>query len=241
MKNKNKIGIFLAARSGSRRLPNKHFLRINSNYNIIDLCILRLKKSKLVKKIFLCTTKKKIDDKFNNICIKHNIKLYRGSTNNVSERIIKCAKENFIEIIVRITADCPIIDPMLIDECIRLHYKKKSDYTSNTLQLSFPDGLDVEIINLSTLIKSQRISKTKLNKEHVTHHIRRSKLYKKYNYKNSVNFSNRRWTLDYLKDYFFLKKVVTFFLPNIYFSWKDLIKAEKLNKSLINIKNRKSE
>ena len=59
MKNKNKIAILLAARSGSKRLPNKHFLKINSNYRIIDLCISRLKKSKLVSKIFLCTTKKK--------------------------------------------------------------------------------------------------------------------------------------------------------------------------------------
>ena len=59
MQNKKKIAIFLAARSGSRRLPNKHFLKINSNYRIIDLCISRLKKSKLVSKIFLCTTKKK--------------------------------------------------------------------------------------------------------------------------------------------------------------------------------------
>ena len=59
MKNKKKIAIFLAARSGSKRLPNKHFLKLNSNYRAIDLCILRLKKAKLVHKIFLCTTKKK--------------------------------------------------------------------------------------------------------------------------------------------------------------------------------------
>ena len=73
MKNKHKIAIFLAARSGSKRLPNKHFLEINSNLRIIDLCILRLKKTNLVSKIFLCTTKKKEDDKFKNVCKLHNI------------------------------------------------------------------------------------------------------------------------------------------------------------------------
>jgi len=238
MTNKNKIAIFLAARSGSKRLPNKHFLEINSNLRIIDLCILRLKKTKLVNKIFLCTTKKKEDDKFQDVCKLYKIELFRGSTNNVAKRIIDCAKENSIKIIVRITADCPIIDPKLIDECINLHLNKKNDYTSNTLKLSFPDGLDVEVIDLNILIKSQKISKSKYNKEHVTFFVKKSKLFKKCNYKNLIDYSNRRWTLDNLKDYFFLKKAVSYFSKNIFFSWKELIKAEKYNKSLINIKER---
>ena len=238
MINKNKIAIFLAARSGSKRLPNKHFLKINSNLRVIDLCILRLKKAKLVSEIFLCTTKEKKDNKFKIICKQHNIKLFKGSTNNVAKRIIDCAIENSIKIIVRITADCPLIDPKIIDVCIKLHLKKKSDYTSNTLKLTFPDGMDVEIINLKTLMKSQKISKNKFNKEHVTPFIKNSKLFKKCNYKNYINYSNRRWTLDYLEDYFFLKKIVKFFSPNIFFSWKDLIKSEKYNKSLIYIKER---
>ena len=124
MKNKNKIAIFLAARSGSKRLPNKHFLKFNSKMKTIDLLILRLKKAKLVNKIFLCTTNEKNDLKFKKICTSHNIELFRGSTNNVLKRFIDCAKENSIETVIRITADNPLIDPKLIDECIKLHYKK---------------------------------------------------------------------------------------------------------------------
>ena len=131
MMDKNNIAIILAARSSSKRLPKKHFLKINSTLRIIDLCILRLKKAKLVKKIFLCTTKKKNDDKFIRVCKMHNINLFRGSNLNVAKRIIDCAKENNIKTIVRITADCPIIDPKIIDECIKLHFKKNNDYTSN--------------------------------------------------------------------------------------------------------------
>lgn len=240
-KKKDKIGIFLAARSGSKRLPNKHFLKINSNLRFIDLCIFRLKKTKLVKKIYLCTTKKKEDDKFKDVCNLHDIQLFRGSTNNVAKRIIDCAIENSVDIIVRITADCPIIDPTIIDKCIKLYFSKKVDYTSNTLKLSFPDGLDVEVFNLNSLFYSQKISKNNFNKEHVTFFIRKSKLFKKLNYENYVDYSNRRWTLDTSKDFLFLKKVVKHFLPNVYFSWKDLIKAEKFNKHLINLKERKSE
>ncbi len=238
MKNNHHIAIFLAARSGSKRLPNKHFLKINSKLKAIDLCILRLKKTKLVNKIFLCTTKKKQDDRFKNICKFHNIKLFKGSTNNVAKRFIDCAKKNSIKTIVRITADCPLIDPKIIDECVKLHLKKKSDYTSNVLKPTFPDGLDVEVIELNKLIKSQAISKSKDNKEHVTLFIRKSKSFKKYNYKNNINYSNRRWTLDNKMDHIFLKKVSNYFLPKIYFTWKELIKAEKQNESLINIKER---
>lgn len=234
----NKIAIFLAARSGSKRLKNKHFLIVKSNLRIIDLCILRLKKAKLVKKIFLCTTKRKEDNKFEKVCKEHNIELFRGSTNNVAKRIIDCAKKNFIKTIVRITADCPIIDPKLIDICLKLHFKENSDYTTNTIELSFPDGLDVEVVNLDALEKSQRIDKSFFNKEHVTDFIRKSKLFKKCNYKNFFNYSNRRWTLDNSKDYLFLIKVVKYFYPNIFFSWQEIIKAEKKKRSLINIKER---
>ena len=238
MINKNKIAIFIAARSGSKRLPNKHFLKINKQINFIDLCILRLKKTKLVNEIFLCTTKKKEDDKFKKVCKFHKINFFRGSNHNVAKRIIDCAKENNIENVVRITADCPIIDPKIIDACIRLYFKKNSEYTSNALKLSFPDGLDVEVVKLNSLIKSQKISRTKLNKEHVTLFIRRSKLFKKHNYESYTNYSDRRWTLDNWDDYLFLKNVVSYFLPNKYFSWKDLIKSEKKNNFLINIDKR---
>jgi len=230
---RDKIAIFLAARSGSKRLPNKHFLKLNSKLRVIDLCILRLKKTKLVHKIFLCTTKNKNDQKFKKVCEKNNIEIFRGSSSNVLKRLIDCAKKNSIKIIVRITGDCPIIDPALVDKCIKLHFKKKSEYTSNTLYRSFPDGLDVEIITLDALVKSQKMDNTRINKEHVTPFIRKSKIFKKSFYENKINYGNRRWTIDYIKDFKFLKRVVKFFSPDIYFSWEDVIKAEKKDKNLI--------
>ena len=219
-------------------MPNKHFLKLKNNLRIIDLCILRLKKSKFSNNIFLCTTKKKEDDKFKKVCDFHKINLFRGSSNNVAKRLIDCAQKNSIEIIVRITADCPFVETKLIDECVKLHFKKKNDYTSNVLKPSFPDGLDVEVFDLKSLIKSQKISNTITNKEHVTFFLRKSKIFKKNNYKNQINYSNRRWTIDNLEDYFFLKKVIEHFSNNIFFSWKNLIKAEKNNKNLFNKKKR---
>ncbi len=238
MINFNRIAIFLAARSGSKRLPNKHFLKFNKDLTVIDLCILRLKKTQMVKKIFLCTTRKKEDNKFTKISRKHSIQLFRGSTNNVLKRFIDCAKKNSINTIVRITADCPFIDPKIIDSCIKYHFKKKAEYTSNILDPTYPHGLDVEVFKLRSLIKSQKISNDPYSREHVTSLIRSSKLFKKQNYYNRKDYSNRRWTLDYKKDFIFLKKVMKIFSSNIYFSWKEIIMAEKKNKKLINIKNR---
>ena len=103
--------------------------------------------------------KKKEDDKFINVCRKHNINLFRGSTNNVLKRFIDCANKNSINNIVRITADCPFIDSEIIDNCIKNYFQKKTDYTSNILELSYPDGLDVEVFKLTALIKSQKESK----------------------------------------------------------------------------------
>ena len=100
--------------------------------------------------------------------------------------------------------------------------------------------MDVEVINLNSLIKSQKYSKNKYNKEHVTPYIRKSKIFKKQNLKNPKNYSNRRWTLDDYEDLIFIKKAVKYFSSNFYFSWKDLIKAEKNKKSLVNIKKRTS-
>ena len=208
---------------------------------IIDLCILRLKKTKLANKIYLCTTKNKEDDKFIKVCKEHKINIFRGSENDVLKRLIDCAKKNSIKTIVRITGDCPITDPNLIDKCLRIHFKNNIDYTTNTLKLSFPDGLDVEVIESRALTKSFDMSKNLNNKEHVTPFIRKSNVFSKKNIKSKYDYSDRRWTLDYYKDYIFIKKVYKYFSPNLNFSWKRIISAEKFNKNLINIKKRCNE
>ena len=147
-------------------------------------------------------------------------------------------KKNSIENIIRITADCPLIEPKLIDRCVKIHFKKRVDYTSNILKLSYPDGLDVEIVKLKALLKSQKICQNINNKEHVTSFIRSSKIFKKYNLKSSKDFSDRRWTLDNKQDFNFIKKIFNFFYPKIFFDWKEIIKAETKYKNLLNLKKR---
>ena len=93
------------------------------------------------------------------MCENHNINLFRGDENNVLKRFIDCAKENSITNIIRITADCPLVDPDIIDKCLSIHLKRKLDYTSNILKLTYPDGLDVEVVKLDALVKSLKLKK----------------------------------------------------------------------------------
>ena len=121
---KKKFGIFIAARSDSRRLPGKHFKIINEKLklSVIDYCIRRCKKSK-IKNIYLCTSKNKNDDIFQNI-VKNNIEVFRGSKNNVLKRLIDCAEKYKVTDIIRITADCPLVDKNIINNMLEV-YKKK--------------------------------------------------------------------------------------------------------------------
>ena len=227
---KKKFGILIAARSDSSRLPGKHFKIINEklNLSVIDYCIKRCKKSK-VKNIILCTSNNKNDDVFEKYSKKNNIKVFRGSKNNVLKRYIDCAEKYKISDIIRITGDCPLIDKYIINNLLNIYKEKDYDYVGNVNPSTFPDGLDVEIIKLSMLKKSFTENKSRSNREHVTLHIRKNNKYKKYNMTYKNNLSRIRWTLDTENDLKLIKKIAMTFHPKIHFECKEIYKLRKFN------------
>ncbi len=228
---KKKIGIFIAARSDSSRLPGKHFKIINKklNLSVIDYCIKRCKKSK-IKDIFLCTSNNKNDDVFQKYCKKNKIKIFRGNKNNVLKRFIDCARKYDISDIIRITGDCPLVDLNIINKLLNIYKKKNYDYVCNVNPSTYPDGLDVEIIKVSALKRSLIENTSNLNKEHVTLHIRKSNKFKKYNMTfNKKNLSKIRWTVDTENDLRLVKKIVMKFHPKIHFGWQTIYKLNKFN------------
>ena len=227
---KKKFGILIAARSDSSRLPGKHFKIINEklNLSVIDYCIKRCKKSK-VKNIILCTSNNKNDDVFEKYSKKNNIKIFRGSKNNVLKRYIDCAEKYKISDIIRITGDCPLVDKYIINNLLNIYKEKDYDYVGNVNPSTFPDGLDVEIIKLSMLKKSFTENKSRSNREHVTLHIRKNNKYKKYNMTYKNNLSRIRWTLDTENDLKLIKKIAMTFHPKIHFEWKEIYKLRKFN------------
>ena len=142
-----------------------------------------MSKSKKIDQIVIATTKKKNDTKIIQIAQKKNTSFFRGSEKNVLKRYIDCALKFKATIIVRITSDCPLSDPKLIDKLIINHLKKKVQYSSNINPRSFPDGLDTEIINFKTLFNLKLMKLSVYDKEHVTPYLIRNKKIKKYNYK----------------------------------------------------------
>jgi len=126
--------------------------------------------------------------------------VFRGDLHDVQKRFIECAKLHSTDLIVRITGDCPIIDPELVDEVVAQYLTTGVEYCSNSNPPTFPDGLDVEVFSLNTLMRSRSNELTASGAEHVTHDIKMSTSLSKSNFTGSPDFSSERWTVDYKDD-----------------------------------------
>ena len=202
------IGCIIQARVGSNRLPKKILKNLDKKYNVLDYVINQLKFSKKIDKIIIATTLSKDDDVIVNFAKKNNYNYFRGSENNVLDRFYQCAKKFNLDAIVRITSDCPLIDPNIVDQVIEKFKSTNHEYVTNTFPRTFPKGLDVEIFNLKLLKEIWENAVLPSEKEHVTQFVFNNKKFKIGNVDNVKNLSDLRWTIDYEKDYEFLFKII---------------------------------
>lgn len=168
-----KIGAIVQARFSSTRLPGKILKKLPYGSNITALAqvIRRLKRSKEIDDIVVATTQEKESPQIINIAKSEKVKHFRGSTENVLSRYYMAAKENAFDIIVRITSDCPCVDPEITDLIIKKYLTTKADYMSNTLKRAFPRGLDVEVFSFDALERAYKNANKDFEKEHVTPYI----------------------------------------------------------------------
>jgi len=239
---KKKVICIIQARYSSTRLTGKVLKKINSNLTVLEFLVKRLKRSKLIDKLVIATSNNPNDLPIIKICKKMNISYYVGLEKNVLDRYYKANKKYSGDIVVRITSDCPLMDPQLVDDFIKIFVKKKVDYLSNIFKRTYPDGLDVEIFNKQSLEFAWKNTNSPFDKEHVTPFLKRNKLIKKYNVKYKKVLSNEFWGLDYKEDLILLRTIARFFEPNIYFSWKDILKMKKEKNKIfdINIKKKRT-
>ena len=148
-KNKKKIIAIIQCRLNSRRLPNKAILKLSGIPAIIRM-VNRVKRSKEIDEIWIATGLSKVNDKLCNLLSNKNINFYRGDDEDVLSRFMHIGNKTKASYIVRLTGDCPLIDPSIIDQAIEKIIKNKVDYVSNILPRSFPDGLDVEFCTKKT-------------------------------------------------------------------------------------------
>jgi len=223
----------------SSRLPGKVLMEINKK-PVLWYLIRRLKKIKRINNIILATTTNKEDDELVNLAKKNKIKFYRGSEHDVMQRVLFAARKFKTDIIVSITGDCPIIDYNLVSQCLNSFLKNNVDYLSNSNIRSYPDGMDVQVYNYQALRKSYSLTRSMVDKEHVTLHIRKNP--NKFKILNIVapselHYPNLGLTLDYYQDFILIKKLINFFnkKKNYYFTCEDILKIYKKNKFFFKI------
>ena len=217
-----KVVAIVQARRGSIRLPNKVMKPI-TGIPMIEILLKRLNKSKLLDQIFLATSTEKKNRLLVDQVERIGFTCIQGSELDVLDRYIKAAEQCKADAVVRITGDCPLVDPVLVDECINGFIDSKVDYYSNTISPTFPDGLDVEIIKFSALKKAAQDSTKLSHREHVTPYIKEYDIFSKLNHSNNEDLSALRWCVDDPEDFDVISKVFEHFKPNIHFSWKEVL------------------
>jgi glutamate-1-semialdehyde 2,1-aminomutase len=230
MELKREVLAIIQARFNSTRFPGKVVKKIN-NKTVLEILIKRLFRSEYVSKIIVACSKNKKDLAILNICKKLGINYFTGSEDDVLDRFYKAAKKFKGENIVRITGDCPLIDPKIIDDVISNFFSNNVDYASNTNPPTFPDGFDVEVFKFSTLKEAHIKARQSTEREHVTPFIINNKKFKKFNLKYPTDYSSLRLTLDEKEDFVLIAKIIKYFKNNLNFNLKNILDLYKKKKN----------
>jgi spore coat polysaccharide biosynthesis protein SpsF len=196
------IGIIIQCRTDSNRFPKKILKLIDDKpvlWHVINQC----KKTKL--QIIISTTTRKMDDPIIEIAKKSKVEFYRGSKNDVLDRYYQTAKKFGLKWIIRITSDCPIIDPNESVKVAKLLKSKKIDYVALD-DKTYPDGLDTEGFTFESLEQAWKNAKLSSEREHVSPYIQKNNFKKKI-ISNKKNLSHLRFTIDYKDDLKFLRAI----------------------------------
>ena len=215
MEIKKQILAVIQARMNSTRLPGKVLKKIG-NLTCIEILLKRLSKSKLIDQIIVVTSTNQHDDILYDKLSKIGVDCFRGDETNVYKRFHDVVKNSEASVVVRITADCPLIDPRVIEKVINYFHAsyKKYDYVSNILEPSYPIGLHTELFSIDALEKANNNSIDPIEREHVTPYIYRNPdFFELGSVVFEENFSNHRWTIDYPEDFVLIRKIIEELYP----------------------------
>jgi len=221
------IVAIVQARLGSKRLPNKVIKPING-LPMIEVLLARLSKSKLITKIVVATSEDDTDKKLKKLINKLGYDCEQGSKDDVLKRYITVAEKYEANIIVRITGDCPLVDPDLVDQVINKFINDSVDYCSNTIPATYPDGLDVEVFTIEALKKSSSMTTNSSDLEHVTPYLKESGNFKTSCLENHNDLSEMRWTVDESIDLEVVDTIFKSFAPDLNFSWLKVLDLQKI-------------
>jgi len=242
--NRDRIVCIIQARMGSSRLPGKVMKEICGK-PMIQWVVSRSMHSNFIDHVLIATTESESDDTIAMFCQKNSIACYRGNEFDVLDRYYQAAKLAEADIVVRLTADCPLVDAQLIDETIQKMIGSNADFCANRLpppyKRTFPIGLDVEVVSMQALEIAWHKATKKYEREHVLPFV--------YDPQNGFNiiildneedFGGMRWTVDTEKDLEFVRRVMKHLSCKMTFSWMDVLSVvkeypdlEKINENII--------
>lgn len=203
------ITAIIQARMRSTRLPKKVMLPLGDK-TILENVVDRVRQAKTIGQVIVATSIEQDDDIIAKLCEEKGIQYFRGSHEDVLDRYYQTAKHFKAEHICRITADCPLIDPAVVDEAVKQYQEGGYDYVSNSHPIAtYPDGFDTWVFSFVALEKSWQEAKLPSEREHVTSYIwNHPEKFKIFNVKNKVDWSDYRLTIDENRDYEALKIIV---------------------------------
>lgn len=222
-----KTGIIIQARMSSTRLPGK-VMMVLAGHKVLWHVYERCRRSLLADFVVVATSLDASDDAIEKFCMENSIPVFRGSLGDVLSRYYDCAKKFGLDTVVRVTSDCPLIEPTIIDGSIELFRESKVDYVSNALQRTFPRGLDCEVFSFAALERASAAARDPYDRKHVTPYI--VKHMSTLAYEVAPEFrANFRLTLDEPMDYELLDKVYREFYRN-----GSMVRTASVIKYLIN-------
>lgn len=236
-----KILAITQARVASTRLPEK-VLKTIGGKSLLEIHLHRILKSKLISKLIVATTKEADADKIIDIADKLGVESFQGSMDDVLERFYFAALPEKPDYVVRLTSDCPLIDPVEIDKVIAGFCAGKYDYCKNALEPTFPDGIDAEIFTFAALEKAYKEATLKSDREHVTTYIWRNSsvmggnIFKSLSIKNPEDFSQYRLTVDTQEDFDLIEKLITNL--GIDKGWREYIDYLEMHPDLLKINSK---
>lgn len=217
-----KVVAIVQARMGSSRLPNKVIKPINGK-PLIELLLERLSRAQELDQIIVATSKNEENTPLTNLIENLGYQCFRGNEDNVLDRYYRAAMETKADTILRVTGDCPLVDPKLVDQLLQRFKTLNADYLSNISPATYPDGLDLEAFTFEALKNAALNATTAFDKEHVTPYLRKNPAFQQENLEYANNLSALRWTVDEPEDLEVIRNIFSYFHPRTDFCWEEVL------------------
>lgn len=214
----------IQARSSSTRLPGKVLKPILERPMILRQ-LERIRRARRIDDWVLATSTDASDDALTEVVRSAGVRVYRGSLDDVLARFVGAVADSDATHVVRLTGDCPLADPEIIDSVIARAAEGGADYVSNTLQPTYPDGLDVEVCRRTALLRASAVAQLRSEREHVTPYLyKHPELFALESIVNDVDLSAERWTVDEPRDFEFVSRIYGELYPrNPAFGWREVL------------------